>query len=112
MYNKNDDSLMFEAYKKSKEPKKTKASKEKEVIEASKDVCNCFGDEICAPCKKKQMNESEMNEDTIKGIVKAYQQKDLERVKHFERFASKEERAEANKRLSDLRKSTSPKYFR
>ena len=31
MYNKNDDSLMFEAYKKSKEPKKTKASKEKMV---------------------------------------------------------------------------------
>jgi len=54
MYNKSDDKLMFEAYKKSKEPKKTKESKEKEVIEAAKDVCNCYGDEICAPCKKKQ----------------------------------------------------------
>ena len=53
MYNKNDDSLMFEAYKKSKQPKTDKKSKENDVIDAAKDVCNCFGDEICEPCRIK-----------------------------------------------------------
>ena len=53
MYNKNDDSLMFEAYKKSKQSKTSKKTKEKEIIDAGTDVCNCFGDEICEPCKRK-----------------------------------------------------------
>ena len=52
MYNKNDDSLMFEAYKKSKTPKKSKEDKETDNIKSA-DLCNCYGDEVCATCKTK-----------------------------------------------------------
>ena len=56
MNNRKEDDLIFEAYKKSKQ-KKEKKSEKVEEVEEKKDVCNCYGDEICEPCKRKKAED-------------------------------------------------------